>query len=166
MSMNNSIQQYCPSFYYFNLDEPHLNDLMWHNLIYIKLEFNIQNYTFKDEFLYDRKRASYLQIKQFAIELLKEQILDNTGNGYKNGINSITYSYLDYLSDFVTNKIKKEIDFYNNFHPFKLLSFGVFGNGMGIEKEFLIPISIDVDINDNESFHDEMMWDILNEKNM
>jgi hypothetical protein len=139
---------------------------MWHNLIYIKLEFNIQNYTFKDEFLYDRKRSSYLQIKQFAIELLKEQILDDTGNGYKNGINSVTYSYLDYLSDFVTSKIKKEIDFYNNFHPFKLLSFGVFGNGMGIEKEFLIPISIDVDINDNESFHDDMMWDILNEKNM
>lgn len=164
--METPLNEKVPPCYYFYLDEPHLHDLMWYNLIYMKIEFSIQNYVFKEEFLYDRKRCSYLEIKQFAIELIKDQVLDEKGGGYKGGINSITFENLECMAEYVTNKIKREIYFYNKFCPFKLLSYGLFGNGMGIEKEFLIPITIDVEINENDNYHEEMMWDILNEKNM
>lgn len=153
-------------YWYFNMDEPHMKDLMWYNLVYMKIEFAIQGFVFRDEFLYDRKRSSYMEIKRFAIELIKEQVLEEGGGGYKTGISSFTFENLEHAAEYVVSRIKREIYFYNKFAPFKLLSYGMFGNGMGIDKEFLIPITVDVDVNENESYHDEMMWDILNEKNM
>lgn len=75
----------------------------------------------------------------------------------------IVYIFLSYLvcGDFITFKIKQSIQFYKKYEPIKMLKNGMFGKGIGIEEEFLIPIRIEI----KNSFRDEFLFDILNEDN-
>ena len=81
-------------------------DLMWYNLIYIELNFNINSiiifkktiffidFYFHDKFLWDRRQHDSNFIKQFAVELIRSKVIKN-GFEYENGVESLTKDCLD-----------------------------------------------------------------------
>ena len=62
----------------------------------------------------------------------------------------------------MTTAIKKEIEFYEKYKPYEMLKNGIFGSGMGIKGEYLIPMKIDIK-KENMHFQDEFEWDILSQ---
>ena len=80
------------------------DDLMWYNLIFIELNFNINSkinffnnfldFFFHDEFLWERKNHDSNYIKEFSIELIKSKVIKN-GFEYEKGIESLTKDCLD-----------------------------------------------------------------------
>lgn len=58
------------------------------------------DYRFQEEFLWDINNNSSEEIKQFAIELVKENIMNND-NSYKDGIHYMTFDYLDSIQLFI-----------------------------------------------------------------
>lgn len=56
--------------------------------------FNIIDFHFRDDFLWDRTKRKQKDIKPFAIELVKDKIT-NDGITYVSGIKSCTKAFLD-----------------------------------------------------------------------
>ena len=63
-------------------------------------------------------------------------------------------------ADYITSKILEEIYFYDKFKPLKIISSGIFSNGI-IENEFYISITININEN-GVNYYETFYWDILN----
>lgn len=128
-------------------------------------------YLFQEEFLWDRKRKNPNEIKQFAIELIKEQVIDEKKCSLIKGINSFTFELLDRIyfvllfdivtAERVTKEILNDIYFYERFHPFDLIQSGFFGFGYDFnQNEHFIAIKININIK-GECYEEDIKWNIL-----
>lgn len=75
----------------------------------------------------------------------------------------IYFAFIIDCAEYVTKKIKEEISFYDKCKPYEVLKSGIFGNGTGIEGEYIIPIKIDIH-NEYGDYNDEFEWDLLNQQ--
>ena len=78
---------------------------------------------------------------------------------YKQVFYRICYNKNIVYSEYIVTYVLKEIEFYEKFKPYKLIESGIFGNGFGMQNEFLIKIKLNIS---KENYFEEIIWDILN----
>jgi hypothetical protein len=68
-------------------------------------------------------------------------------------------------SEYMCKRILEDISLYNTVRPFSLFKSGIFGSGMGVVEEHIIPITINIE-NQGCIYKDQFEWDLANENNM